>query len=139
MSEPGDVEMVERNGTAAASHASPEPGPETRLMLPQDGPGGSPETSPVDRLRPGDRTTGRGQRPPGSPASNSSRRGRQEMRMPRRYHKWKSPLLTIAFFILGLGISIGHCVFYSLLNNTIVPSPVQQENNLRQVVSMRYL
>lgn len=50
---------------------------------------------------------------------------------PRRYHKWKSPLLMLVFYLCGLGMSIGHCAFYASLNNSIVGGPRQQGTNLR--------
>jgi hypothetical protein len=52
---------------------------------------------------------------------------------PRQYRKWESPVLMVLFFVLGLGISMAHCGFYASLEGTIVPSPAQQENNLRRV------
>jgi hypothetical protein len=50
---------------------------------------------------------------------------------PRQYHKWKSPLLMLVFYLCGLGMSIGHCAFYASLDNSIVGSPYQQGTNLR--------
>jgi hypothetical protein len=51
---------------------------------------------------------------------------------PRHYHTWKSPLLMFTFYLLGLGISIGHCAFYPSLKNKIVGSSKNQESNIRQ-------
>jgi hypothetical protein len=84
---------------------------------------------------------------PGSPnirprfQSNASssvlRLARHEMWKPRQYHKWKSPLLMFTFYLLGLGISIGHCAFYPSLKDKIVGSSRNQESNIRQVLISR--
>jgi hypothetical protein len=50
---------------------------------------------------------------------------------PRRYHKWKSPLLILTFYVIGLGMSIGHCAFYASLNHSVVGGPHQQSTNIR--------
>jgi hypothetical protein len=133
-----NVETVVTNVTAVPSpRSSAEPSPETRLRVPQAQTGESRsrvspnQSSPGEGLCPGALPPG-GLRFPSNASSDVSRSGRHEMWRPRRYYKWKSPLLMFTFFILGLGISIGHCAFYSALKNTIVGSQWQQENNLRQ-------
>jgi hypothetical protein len=50
---------------------------------------------------------------------------------PRRIHKWKSPLLMIIFFLIGLGVSVAHCAFYPSLKDMRVGSPDSQEEKLR--------
>lgn len=65
-------------------------------------------------------------------SSSDSRSARREILVPRRTHQWKYPLLMSTFYVLGLGMSIAHCAFYSALKDTIVGSPGQQEINLRQ-------
>jgi hypothetical protein len=54
---------------------------------------------------------------------------------PRRVHRWKSQLLMLTSFFAGLGMSIGHCVFYAKLNGVMVGKSYTQERNLRQAVS----
>jgi thiol:disulfide interchange protein len=51
---------------------------------------------------------------------------------PRRVRQWKSPLVMLTFFVIGLGMSIGHCVFYSNLDGIIVGDSHNQERNIRQ-------
>ncbi|KAK0643772.1 hypothetical protein B0T16DRAFT_188695 [Cercophora newfieldiana] len=88
--------------------------------------------------------------PPAANPRNTRRRSRQTSTvsintitvrryLPRRLHKWESPLLIVGFFILGLVCSISHCVFYASLENTIVPNSAQQENNLRVGTAMAFL
>lgn len=81
-------------------------------------------------------------KPPRNASSDTSRRARNEVLSnlsPRQYHKWKSPLLMLAFYICGLGLSIAHCTFYSKLNNSIVGSSSQQRSNPRQAASPLHL
>lgn len=120
------------------------PGPEIRLDVP---------TEPIDEQRDVGDTTNQVSttfalpdvearlRPPGTvripsnASSDSSRRLRKDLLFnlgPRQYHKWKSPLLMLVFYICGLGMSFGHCTFYAGLNNSIVGGPHQQGINLRQ-------
>ncbi len=68
------------------------------------------------------------------PSNGSATTRRKEILFnlgPRQYHKWKSPLLMLVFYLCGLGMSIGHCAFYASLNNSVVGSPHQQGTNLR--------
>jgi hypothetical protein len=55
---------------------------------------------------------------------------------PHRIHRWKSPLVMLTFFVIGLGMSIGHCIFYSSLDGIIVGDSYNQERNIRQVASL---
>ncbi|KAH0563094.1 hypothetical protein GP486_002336 [Trichoglossum hirsutum] len=50
---------------------------------------------------------------------------------PRRIRKWKSPLAMVVFFITGLAMSIGHCVFYPRLDGVVVGNSSNQERNIR--------
>ena len=130
---------VVTNVTAISPPSSAEPGSGTRMRVEQAEPGGreSPDQSspqlppaavPAGMLGP----RGRRECSPSNVSSEGSRRVGYELWTWRRYHKWKSPLLMSTFFVLGLGISIAHCVFYASLNGTIVGSSRQQERNLRQ-------
>ncbi|KAK4110187.1 hypothetical protein N656DRAFT_782248 [Canariomyces notabilis] len=58
---------------------------------------------------------------------------------PREYHKWESPFLTVAFFIVGLAFSMAHCGFYASLDGTIVGNPADQENNLIVGTALAFL
>jgi hypothetical protein len=69
-----------------------------------------------------------------APASPLPREVRRIFK-PREYHHWESPFLMGLFLFLGLGISMAHCGFYARLEGTIVGSPAEQENNLRQVTT----
>lgn len=44
---------------------------------------------------------------------------------------WRSPALMISCFLLGMLASIGHHLFYSHFDGTIVGSPSEQEWNIR--------
>ena len=55
---------------------------------------------------------------------------------PRRVHQWKSPLLMLTFFVIGLCMSIGHCTFYPMLDGVIVGDSQNQERNIRQAASL---
>ncbi|KAK3315414.1 hypothetical protein B0H66DRAFT_593988 [Apodospora peruviana] len=57
----------------------------------------------------------------------------------REYHHWKAPLLMVVFWLIGIGCSVAHCTFYSLLQGTIVPGPGAQENNLRFGTAFAFL
>lgn len=118
---------------------SPTHSLDTRLEVPQSQRAGeaagreSPvQSSPFDRLLSPGASSPRRVRLSSYASSDNSRRARHEIWVPRRYHKWKSPLLMSTFFVLGLGMSIGHCAFYWILKDTIVGSPWRQESNLRQ-------
>lgn len=56
--------------------------------------------------------------------------------VPRRIHRWKSPILMLTFFLTGLGMSAAHCGFYSGLNGNIVGDSYDQERNIRQAASL---
>jgi thiol:disulfide interchange protein len=58
---------------------------------------------------------------------------------PRQVRQWKSPLVMLTFFVIGLGMSIGHCVFYPSLDGIIVGDSYNQERNIRQAVSLYHL
>jgi len=49
--------------------------------------------------------------------------------------RWKSPILLTVFFLIGLALSLAHCLFYYKLDAKIVGSASQQENNLRYVTN----
>jgi hypothetical protein len=49
----------------------------------------------------------------------------------RRIHTWRSPLLMVVFYILGLSLSVAHCVFYPKLKGRIVGDSGQQEEKIR--------
>jgi hypothetical protein len=49
----------------------------------------------------------------------------------RRVRQWKSPLVMIVFFIIGMAMSVGHCIFYPRLDGVIVGSSNNQEKNIR--------
>ncbi|KAJ4301769.1 hypothetical protein N0V90_003863 [Kalmusia sp. IMI 367209] len=49
----------------------------------------------------------------------------------RRIHRWKSPVLMVAFFLIGLAMSLAHCIFYPSLNGKIVGDPDIQEEKIR--------
>jgi thiol:disulfide interchange protein len=49
----------------------------------------------------------------------------------RRINKWRSPSLMVLFFLLGLSISIAHCVFYPKLRGKLVGDSNQQEEKIR--------
>jgi hypothetical protein len=46
---------------------------------------------------------------------------------------WKSPVTMLGFFVVGLGLSITHIVYYVRLNGTLVGDQSSQENNFRCV------
>lgn len=50
---------------------------------------------------------------------------------PRQIRQWKSPILMLIFYIIGLAMSIGHCIFYPLLDGVIVGDSSDQERNIR--------
>jgi hypothetical protein len=49
----------------------------------------------------------------------------------RQIHKWRSPLLMVVFYLLGLSLSVAHCIFYPKLKGRIVGDPGQQEEKIR--------
>lgn len=55
---------------------------------------------------------------------------------PRRIRYWKSPLVMLIFYAVGVALSISHCVFYPKLNGTIVFDTYSQERNIRQAASL---
>jgi hypothetical protein len=52
----------------------------------------------------------------------------------RRIHRWKSPLMMVVFFLVGLALSLAHCIFYPSLHGKIVGNSDAQEEKLRQVL-----
>ncbi|KAF2177452.1 hypothetical protein K469DRAFT_755105 [Zopfia rhizophila CBS 207.26] len=48
----------------------------------------------------------------------------------RRVHRWKSPLLMLMFFTIGLAMSIAHCIFYLKLRGTVVGDFSSQEEKI---------
>jgi hypothetical protein len=49
----------------------------------------------------------------------------------RELHVWNAPILMVFFFVVGLGMSLAHCIFYTSLNRQIVGNSNQQEEKLR--------
>lgn len=49
----------------------------------------------------------------------------------RRIHAWRSPLLMVLFLLVGLAMSVAHCVFYPKLKGQIVGKADQQEEKIR--------
>lgn len=47
------------------------------------------------------------------------------------HHNWKSPILMVIFLLIGVGLSVGHCVFYPSLNGQLVGGSSRQEEKLR--------
>jgi thiol:disulfide interchange protein len=52
----------------------------------------------------------------------------------RRIHRWKSPLMMVVFFLVGLAMSLAHCIFYPSLQGKIVGNSDAQEEKIRQVL-----
>lgn len=55
----------------------------------------------------------------------------------REFHKWLPPFYLALFFLLGLSMSIAHCVFYPKLRGNLVGDSYQQEEKLRYAVLFR--
>jgi hypothetical protein len=55
---------------------------------------------------------------------------------PHRIRHWKSPLVMLIFYAIGVGMSIAHCVFYPGLDGKIVADAYNQERNIRQAASL---
>ncbi|KAF2002416.1 hypothetical protein P154DRAFT_488382 [Amniculicola lignicola CBS 123094] len=67
-------------------------------------------------------------------ASISSPSQRFQIKWPKRHiHRWKSPMLMILFFIIGLAMSLAHCIFYPKLSGKVVGDSSSQEEKLRYV------
>lgn len=135
------------DSTARGTSPQPPQPPHTPSLGPSDG---SP-SSPIEPNSPRQLQVPPGQhlRPPVPPTadrrpSQSSIRARlpslssthtfgrvYNFWKPRDIHKWQSVLLNVAFFLSGLACSLAHCIFYATLDETIVGSPAEQENNLR--------
>lgn len=49
----------------------------------------------------------------------------------RHIHRWKSPLLMVTFFLVGLAMSLAHCIFYSSMRDKIVGNSDAQEEKIR--------
>ena len=45
--------------------------------------------------------------------------------------RYKIPLLTVLYFLIGLGMAIAHCIFYPGLKGMVVGTPVRQETKIR--------
>lgn len=52
----------------------------------------------------------------------------------RRVHRWRSPVLMVCFYLLGLSMSIAHCVFYPKLRGRVVGNSDNQEEKIRYCV-----
>jgi hypothetical protein len=104
-----DLEGGPKDTNAPACSGSPTAKPESHTQL-------------ANGLPPG------GIRPPGS---RSSGQIGNNVWKPRQLHQWKSPLAMLVFFVTGLGMSVGHCVFNARLNGSMVGSSYSQESNLR--------
>lgn len=55
----------------------------------------------------------------------------EEGGMKRHIHRWKSPLLMVVFFLIGLAMSLAHCIFYPSLRDQLVGNPDAQEEKIR--------
>ena len=86
----------------------------------------SPEISPLER---NGRTSSQARI--GLLPSRSKTSRRVNVFRPRQYHRWKSPLLMALYLLIGMVMSIGHCIFYSQLNGDIVGDQSDQENKIR--------
>ncbi|OAG08539.1 uncharacterized protein CC84DRAFT_1257383 [Paraphaeosphaeria sporulosa] len=53
----------------------------------------------------------------------------------RRIHRWKSPIMMVVFFLVGLAMSLAHCIFYPSLKGKVVGNSDAQEEKIRQVLS----
>jgi thiol:disulfide interchange protein len=130
-----DKVAIVSDAIAISPRTSAEPSPRIRLEVPHAAQNGhEPSEQIVPQLPPAALQNYRfpsGQENVARKSSQDSRILRAEFFKPRKYHKWKSPLLISMFFVLGLGLSITHCALYAALNGTIVGSSWQQENNLR--------
>lgn len=52
----------------------------------------------------------------------------------REFHKWQPPFYMTVFFLIGLSMSIAHCVFYPKLRGKLVGDSYQQEEKIRYFV-----
>lgn len=55
----------------------------------------------------------------------------QRLFTARRIHRWKSPALMLTFFVVGLTMSLAHCMFYLKLRGKVVGDSDSQEEKLR--------
>lgn len=55
----------------------------------------------------------------------------------REFHKWLPPFYLALFFLLGLTMSIAHCVFYPKLRGNLVGDSYSQEEKLRYALHHR--
>ena len=55
----------------------------------------------------------------------------------RTFWRYKIPILTTGYFLIGLTFSIAHCVVYATLNGWIVGGPSDQEMKIRYVVQRK--
>jgi len=120
------VSIIPAIPSPQSSAEPPERSQGNTLDTPQDQNGTSSSQRPSNSMSPGSRP-----RLQGNASSSSFRLARPKMWIPREYHKWKSPLLMFTFYLIGLGISIGHCAFYPSLKDKIVGSSRKQESNIR--------
>jgi hypothetical protein len=69
--------------------------------------------------------------PPSEPAV------KDEVWQPRRrFHQWKSPLLMLIFFVIGLNMGFAHCTFYASRSGHIVGSSSDQERVIRRAACL---
>lgn len=54
----------------------------------------------------------------------------------RRFHQWKSPLLMLMFFVIGLSMGFAHCTFYASHSGHIVGSSSDQERVIGQAACL---
>ncbi|KAH6988854.1 hypothetical protein BKA56DRAFT_246097 [Ilyonectria sp. MPI-CAGE-AT-0026] len=64
-----------------------------------------------------------------TPTANSS--GGTVRRVRRYLSWWKSPILMLTYYLVGLSLSFVHCAVYVNLNGTKVGGSDSQENNIR--------
>lgn len=141
---PGFQVDTERGEQAPVNiHAEIEDGPDTSSQLaPRSGPGQVSPTFVSEQARLESPILAPSPHPPLSPSSEMpSSRGAALSRCsppvatPSRgwqiHQSWKSPILMIVFLLIGVGLSVGHCVFYPSLNGQLVGNSSRQEEKLR--------
>ncbi|KAK7192632.1 hypothetical protein PSPO01_01340 [Paraphaeosphaeria sporulosa] len=57
----------------------------------------------------------------------------------RRIHRWKSPIMMVVFFLVGLAMSLAHCIFYPSLKGKVVGNSDAQEEKIRFGTAFSFL
>ncbi|KAF2690445.1 hypothetical protein K458DRAFT_328836 [Lentithecium fluviatile CBS 122367] len=55
------------------------------------------------------------------------------------FRRWRSPILMVVLFLVGLAMGLAHCVFYHRLASKIVGSPDAQEEKIRFGTAFAFL